>query len=130
MLHTRTTTDSQHVHIFDVTYLMLQISQVIVNQLFVYDNLADAGHVLNHVLKRPETRHLLNWSWTSKATTVSGVTDGIVDNIKIFLGKVMVTKGTRKTLEQQTYRTVLAACSGENLVAMIAISYCAAIELQ
>ena len=42
--------------------------------------------------------------------------DRIISNIKDYLTNVLATKGTRKTLAQQAYRTVVAACSGANLV--------------
>jgi len=95
--------------------LLLQVGTAIMKQFFVYGNLMDATNVFDNVIKRPAARYLAECLLTS--TSSASVTDAIVTNIKNFLGKTMKTKGTRKTLEQQTYRTVMAACSGDNIVA-------------
>ena len=92
----------------------LQIGSAIVKKIFTYGNLMDASHLLSNVLKRPETRQLTQH--IMQTSTTVGITDVIVSNIKSFLGTTMKARGTRKTLEQQTYRTVVAACAGDNLV--------------
>ena len=102
-------------HYCSLLYLFfLQIGSAIVKKIFTYDNLMDASHLLSNVLKRPETRQLTQY--IIQTSTTVGITDTIVSNIKSFLGTTMKARGTRKTLEQQTYRTVVAACAGDNLV--------------
>lgn len=105
-------------------YLLLQIVSKILKEVFVYGNLMDTSHILGKLLQRPEARYLT--SFTMTATIENSVSEAIVSNIKNYLGTMMKTKGTRKTLEQQTYRTVLAACSGENFAAGKLLSKAAA----
>ena len=42
--------------------------------------------------------------------------EAITTNINQYLNRVLATKGSRSTGKQQAYRTVLAACAGQNIV--------------
>ena len=98
--------------------LLLQIASIIGKHLFVYGNLADASHVLTNVMQRPEVRYLANFADSSKQTVkYRQAGDAILANIKNYLNELMTTKGPRTTIAQRAYRTVVAACSGANLVA-------------
>ena len=69
------------------------------------------------VLQKPEVRHLTTIGCAEPHThSYHRAVTAIIQNLKKYLTVVMTTKGTRKTVEQRCYRTVLAACSGSNLV--------------
>lgn len=95
----------------------MQIARVIVKAVFVYGNLVDAGTILLKLIKKPEIRYLMKFrGQQSKSEKYYDVADKIIVNIKGYLSEMMATKGPRKKLASQAYRTVVAACSGPNLI--------------
>ena len=96
--------------------MWLQIVKCLVKSLFVHGNVLDTIELLLKLLKKPELRHLLKYENVSghdkrHAKAVAGV----IANLKTYLGDLMATKGSRNKLAAQTFRTVVAACCGENL---------------
>ena len=64
----------------------------------------------------PEIRHLTEiGSDHSKSMQVRTTVDAMIANVSDYLTKILATKGSRSTIDQRTYRTVVAACSGSNL---------------
>jgi len=100
----------------DVNIFCTQIAKKVVSSLFTYGSLLDTSAVFTRVLESPEIRELV---------TIGGHPDNrhkywdtlkaITANIKEYLTVVLGTKGSRSTVNQRAYRTVLAACSGTNL---------------
>ena len=96
----------------------LQIASAIAKKFFVYGNLLDTAEVFRRVWQKPECRYLAemcengNKKVNKKQLVVA---DSIIENIHSYLSEMMATKGTRKTLNQQAFRTVVAACCGKNL---------------
>ena len=85
--------------------------------MFVYGNLIDVSCVFQQVMARPEMRHLANFADASHQTAkYRQAADAIVANIKNYLQQLLKVKGSRTTISQRAYRTVVAACSGANLV--------------
>lgn len=101
----------------------MQIAKHAVRSIFTYDNMIDTSAILLRVMQTPEIREL---------TLVAGGPDrrqqgwqaaqAVIDNIKRYLTVSLHTKGSRTTENQRAYRTVVAACSGHNLVSQRKLS--------
>jgi len=92
----------------------MQIAKRIVHAVFTYGNVLDASAVFLKILKHPEIREL-SVIGAERGRRHSQVLQSIIDNLNKYLTTIMATKGSRTTLEQRAYRTVMAACSGTNL---------------
>ena len=87
-----------------------------ISGIFTYGNLLDTSAIFIRVLQAPEIRELTTIGRQRDHRTKYWQTiESIVDNIKSFLTVVLHSKGCRTTENQRTYRTVLMACSGQNL---------------
>ena len=85
--------------------------------VFTYGNLLDTSAVFVRMLQSPEIRELtLLGGHRDNREKYWQTLEAIVANITSYLTVVLQTKGPRTTINQRAYRTVLAACSGENLV--------------
>lgn len=95
---------------------MLQISSALVKGLFCSGNILDSVEVFARFLKKPEVRHLtLKGCPDHQTEKCQRTITAIVENIKDYLNSFLSATGSRKTLEQQAFRTVVTACSGSNL---------------
>ena len=100
-----------------------KIVKQLVKGLFTYGNLLDTTNIFQRFLGSPEVREigsigLLRDNRERRWKTV----EAIVENIQRYLTVILECKGSthtggsRSTIDERAYRTVLAACSGENLV--------------
>lgn len=97
-------------------YPFTQIAKRVVGGIFTYGNLLDTSAIFLRVLQAPEVRELtIIGGQRDHRTKYWETVESIVGNIKSFLSVVLHTEGTRTTVNQRAYRTVLAACSGQNL---------------
>ena len=95
---------------------MLQISSALAKGMFCRGNILDVAEVFSRFLQKPEIRHLaLTGCPSNQNEKYQRSITGIVENINKYLTTILATKGSRQTLDQQAYRTVLAACAGPNL---------------
>lgn len=70
------------------------------------------------LLKSPEIRELtLIGGHAEHRVKYWETIEAITTNINEYLNRVLATKGSRSTGNEQAYRTVLAACAGQNIVA-------------
>lgn len=105
-------------NIVKIVVIVLQIASVIARNIFVYGNLLDSADLLLRFLKKPEIKYLIQFeeSLYMPDNKVRKVFKAVIENIKNYLSEVMETKGPRTKLATQAFRTVVAACSGPNLV--------------
>ena len=92
----------------------LQIAKVIVRQVFTYGSVLDAGGILSRVLQTPEIRELALVR-RDKSEKEWKIMNAVMENLRDYLSRISKTKSTRKTLSERAFRTVVAACSGQNL---------------
>lgn len=99
-------------------FFFFQISNAVAKNIFTYGNLVDSAGLLLQVLKKPEIRYLLHFKEDASIQSEKDrkVYNAVIHNIRKYLSVVMKTKGPRKKLAEQAFRTVVAACSGPNLV--------------
>ena len=98
-------------------FVIMQIAKNIVSKFFTYGSLLDTSAVLVRVLQAPELREIVEIAGKKQDNTPKywETVQAIVQNIEHYLTVILQTKGTRATVDERAYRTVLAACSGENL---------------
>ena len=95
---------------------LAQICNALLQQLFCYGNTLDVLEVFHRMMTKPATRYLQEiGSDCTQSTQVRETIDAIMKNVTNYLTTILQTKGTRQTIEQQAYRTVVAACAGPNL---------------
>jgi hypothetical protein len=97
--------------------VVLQIVKCIVRDIFVYGNMFDTVVLLLKVFNTPEVRYLLKKesSLTFRDSRDTKAINAVFANVKTYLNELMAVKGSRNKLAAQTFRTVVAACSGSNL---------------
>lgn len=84
--------------------------------IFTYGSLLDASALFQRILQRPEVRELGTiGGHGNQRQKYWDTLRSIVNNIQEYLTVVLRTKGSRTKMNEQTYRTILAACSGINL---------------
>ena len=84
--------------------------------VFTYGNVLDAGAMFLKILRHPEIRELsVIADNDSERGGRQPVLELIIDNLNHYLTTIMEAKGSRTTVNQRAYRTVMAACSGANL---------------
>ena len=85
--------------------------------IFTYGNILDTSAIFLRLLQTPEIRELtFVGSRTEHSYKYWQAVETIIDNISNYLNEILATKGTRTTVAQRAYRTVLAACSSSKLV--------------
>ena len=96
---------------------VMQVAQRIVSGIFTYGSLLDTSAVLVRVLQAPELREMAIVGRNPEERTQKYWTtlQAIVENVAEYLTVLQRTKGARTTANEQSYRTVLAACSSGNL---------------
>ena len=95
----------------------MQIAKLTVKGNFTYGSILDTSAVFVRVLQAPEVREMINIGQkVDHRSKYWEAVKSIIDNIANYLTVILETKGPRTTLGQRAYRTVLAACSGKNLV--------------
>lgn len=92
----------------------MQIAKHIVKAVFTYGNVLDAGAVFLKILRHPEMREL-SLIGDKGSQSQQSLFHLIIDNLNKYLTTIMEAKGSRRTVDQRAYRTVMAACSGTNL---------------
>lgn len=93
-----------------------QITKSIVRQFFTYGNTLDVCELFTRFMDIPEVRHLTQMgSDDFHSVQLRATVDIMMRNMSDDLTKILATKGTRTTIDQQAYRTVVAACSGPKL---------------
>ena len=95
----------------------MKIVKYITKSLFVYGNVFATTTLLQKLLKKPEIKYLLkfdnpNYFDPKDKKTVLGV----IANLKAYLHELMAVTGSRTKLAAQTFRTVVSACCGQNLI--------------
>lgn len=94
----------------------MQIARKLVSGIFTYDNMLDTSAVFVRLLQSPEIRELaLVGGHRDNRKKYWETLESIAENIKGYLTVILQTKGPRTTINQQAFRTILAACSGPNL---------------
>ena len=85
-----------------------------------YGSVLDTRAVFVKVCEMPEIREIASLAYLNivgdKRMNRLRSMEAVIHNLKSYLTKVLQTKGSRSTLDQRAYRTVLAACSGTNLL--------------
>ena len=95
----------------------MQISKVLVGHVFTYGNVLDASAIFLRILQTPEIRELTRMGGRRiKNPKYWDNLQAMVDNIRDYLHEILETKGSRSTANQRSYRTVVAACTGANIV--------------
>ena len=99
--------------------LTLQIARAAARAVCTHGSVLDARAVLIKFFETPEIRELIYLSSLNlvgdKRMKHWRILQSIVENINMYLTNILKTKGSRTTVAQRAYRTVLAACSGPNL---------------
>ena len=94
----------------------MQIVRTLVKGVYTYGSVLDTVAVFAKFLQTPEIRELtLIGCHGGLSENYRQTVDAIISNIGEYLSVLMKTKGPRTTEGERAYRTVLAACSGENL---------------
>ena len=94
----------------------MQICKALVKGLYCYGNTLDVHEIFKRFMTLPGIRYLQEIGLDStQSLQVRATVDAIVENVSNYLTEIMQTKGTRQTVEQQAYRTVMAACMGPNM---------------
>ena len=101
-----------HAHCF---LLILQIANRVVSHIFTYGSLLDASALLSRVLNAPEIRELASIGRSDRSPKYWQTVQAIIENVENYLTVLLQTKGPRTTVNARAFRTVLAACSGQNL---------------
>ena len=84
--------------------------------IFTYGNILDTTAIFVSFLQAPEIRELaLIGGRTQHSQKHWDTIETIIANIKDYLNNILGTKGSRTTVAQRAYRTVLAACSSSKL---------------
>ena len=97
--------------------LILQIANRLVSHIFTYGSLLDASALFGRVLNAPEIRELASIGRSSgdRSPKYWQTVQAIIENVENYLTVLLQTKGPRTTVNARAFRTVLAACSGQNL---------------
>ena len=96
--------------------------------IFTYGNILDTSAIFLRLLQTPEIRELtFVGSRTEHSYKYWQAVETIIDNISNYLNEILATKGTRTTVAQRAYRTVLAACSSTKLADQKNISQAASV---
>lgn len=74
----------------------------------------DAGAILARVLNYPEIRELAQIGRVTAEHNFKAM-GAIITNLKAYLTKISRVKGSRRTVHERAFRTVVAACSGDNI---------------
>ena len=94
----------------------MQIAKQVVRNIFTYDIPLDAAAGFFRVIQAPEIRELaLIAGVPNHKQKRWQVMQFLILNLKRYLTVTLQTKGSRTTVDQRAYQTVLAACSGPNL---------------
>ena len=105
----------------------MQISTIVVRHIFTYGNLCDTHEIFVRILSCPEIRELTRMAGLPgvKGPKHWSSIEAVISNVKNYLNQILESKGSRNALDQQAYRTVLAACTGTNLVDSKTLCYVA-----
>ena len=102
--------------LYNIFYCCSQIAKIVTKCIFTYGNILDTSAIFLRLLQTPEIRELtLIGGHTDNKAKYWQTIESIINNISKYLHEILSTKGSRTTRAQQTYRTLMAACSGPNL---------------
>ena len=96
----------------------MQIVTAVVRQVFTYGSVLDSREIFLRILNAPAIRELAHDAGRNngKGPKHWRSVEQVIDNVRNYLTKILYTKGSRTTVDQRAYRTVMAALSGENIV--------------
>ena len=95
----------------------LQIVKCITKNLFIYGNVVTTTILLQKLFNKPEIKYLLKYDDANFFDPKDKKTaEGVIANLKTYLSELMAVKGSRTKLAAQTFRTVVSACCGKNLM--------------
>ena len=111
----------------------MQIAGAIVKQIFTYGTMSESSSIFLRILASPEIRELSLFGRHDMRDRHAQyhpaaywqAMQAVVASLKHYLSTILKTKGSRHTVAQRAYRTVVAACSSVNLNEMRLVQTCA-----